>query len=35
MHVDSHTGSARGFVLRVDLESNLDLVSKFLPLSHH
>jgi hypothetical protein len=24
-----------GFVLREDLESNLDLVSKFSPLSHH
>jgi hypothetical protein len=28
-------GIRMGFVLRVDLESNLDLVSKFSPLSHH
>jgi hypothetical protein len=33
MHVGSHTGSARAS--REDLESNLDLVSKFSPLSHH
>jgi hypothetical protein len=28
-------GIRTGFVLRVDLESNLDLFSKFSPLSHH
>jgi hypothetical protein len=28
-------GIRTGFVLRVDLASNLDLVSKFSPLSHH
>jgi hypothetical protein len=28
-------GIRTGFVLRVDLESKLDLVSKFSPLSHH
>jgi hypothetical protein len=28
-------GIRTDFVLRVDLESNLDLVSKFSPLSHH
>jgi hypothetical protein len=28
-------GIRTGFVLREDLESNLDLVSKFSPLSHH
>jgi hypothetical protein len=28
-------GIRTSFVLRVDLESNLDWVSKFSPLSHH